>query len=123
MQYSILIYGTEGLTARLSDEENEQVLKLHRDLQAELGKRGDFATAELMPTSSAVSLKPGKRAGAKPLVVDGPFAETKERFLGFYVAEFEDLDEAVELASRLSTPHVTLEVRPIRWGGGLFARS
>ena len=38
-----------------------------------------------MPSSHAVTLKPNAGPSQKPLVVDGPFAETKERFLGFYV--------------------------------------
>ncbi len=74
-----------------------------------------------MPVSSAVTLTPPTEVGQAPLVVDGPFAETKERFLGFYAAEFASLEEAIEHAEYLSTPYVRIEVRPVQWAGGVLA--
>ncbi len=120
MQYSILIYGADGAFDSLSQEQQDEIMKGHHELQAALRKKGDFATAKLMPTSNAVTLKPPAEQGQKPLVVDGPFAETKERFLGVYIADFETLDEAIELASHISSPIVSLEIRPVSWAGGLL---
>ncbi len=121
MLYSILIYTAEGVFDRLPPEEQEAVLKRHRDLQAKLAARGDFAVAQLMPVSNAVTLKPTADTAGKPLVIDGPFAETKERFAGFYIVDCETLDEAVALASELGGSHDSLEVRPVAWAGGVLA--
>jgi hypothetical protein len=68
-----------------------------------------------MPTTAATTL----RAGAEPLVIDGPFAETKEQLLGFYVIDCATLEEAIEAARLLLAPRTAaglmsaLEVRPI----------
>lgn len=121
MLYSILIYAAEGVFDRLPPEEQEAVLQRHRDLQTKLAARGAFAVARLMPVSNAVTLKPAPDAAGKPLVVDGPFAETKERFAGFYVVDCETLDEALALAGELGTGHDSLEVRPVAWAGGVLA--
>ena len=105
MHYSILIYTTQGGFDRLAPEMQEELLQEHRNLQADLAERGKFLTAKLMPVSNAVTLKPTSEIGGKPLVVDGPFAETKERFMGFYVVECDTLDEAIEIAGRLDLAH------------------
>jgi hypothetical protein len=118
LKYSILIYGSEAVTERLSPEAQTRLLEGHRALQAELSRRGGFASVQLMPTTSAVSLRQAKSAG--PIVTDGPFADTKEQFLGFYVAEFESLDDAVAMSRMIASPGVTLEVRPISWVGGVL---
>jgi len=123
MQYSILIFGAEGIYDRLPKEEQEALMQGHQDLQEELASRGSYATARLMPSSNAVTLKPPAKMKQKPLVVDGPFIETKERLLGFYVVDGDSLDEAIELAELIASPYVTLEVRPVSWGGGLFNAS
>lgn len=120
MKYSILIYGNEGLTEHLSPGEREDLLRGHRALQAELGRRGGYASVQLMPTTSAVSVQQPPSAGrpSEPIVTDGPFADTKEQFLGFYVAEFDSLEEALDMSRVIATPYVTLEIRPVAWMGG-----
>jgi hypothetical protein len=118
MLYSILIHAIPGAFDRLPKEKQDQVFKNHNDLQVVLKERGSFVTAKLMPTSHAVTLKPTDDVGEKPLVIDGPFAETKERFMGFYVADFESLDEAIELASMIASPYASIELRPVAWAGG-----
>ena len=120
MLYSVLIYSEDGAFDRLPPERQDAYMQTHRDLQSTLSARGDFAVARLMPVSNAVTLRPGD--GAKPLVVDGPFAETKERFAGFYVIESDSLDEAVDLVGELASPGHSIEVRPINWAGGVFAK-
>ena len=56
------------------------------------------------------------RKGARPLVLDGPFAETKEQLLGFYVVDCQTLDEAIEIAKELGSASGSAgahEVRPM----------
>jgi hypothetical protein len=121
MKYSILIYGSEAIAERLSPEVRNELLAGHRALQSALAKRGGFATAQLMPTTSAVTVKVTSTTPPSPLLVtDGPFADTKEQFLGFYVAEFASLEEATLLSQSIASPGVTLEVRPISWVGGVL---
>ncbi|MFV2054171.1 YciI family protein [Aliiroseovarius sp. YM-037] len=121
MHFTFMIYGEEGAYDRLPEEVRETFMEGHRALQRALDERGPFATARLMPTSHAVTLKPVAEIDSPPLVVDGPFAETKERFLGLYIAEFADIDEAIKYASYLSSPYAKIEVRPVNWAGGMFA--
>ena len=125
MHYSILIYGPESVFEQLPEEERQEHLQKHRDLQEELTDKSgnsEFATVRLMPSSHAVTLRPTAGPSRKPLVVDGPFAETKERFMGFYVVECDTLDEAIELAGKIATPYGHIEVRPVSWAGGMLAR-
>lgn len=114
MKYSILIYGSEAIAERLSPEARAELLGGHRALQAALAARGSFAAAQLMPTTSAVTIRtPSATPATAPFVTDGPFADTKEQFLGFYVAEFASLEEVTALAQSIASPGVTLEIRPI----------
>ena len=55
-----------------------------------------------------------RRRGGRRLVTDGPFAETKEHLLGFYVIDVDGLDTALDWAARLPNAHYgTVEVRPV----------
>lgn len=120
MIYSILIYGNEEVFDQLSTGEQDKVIAKHRELQEKLKARGQFASFRLMPTNQAVTLRAPAKADEKPLIVDGPFAETKERFLGIYAAEFSSMEEAIEHAQLLSSPNITLEIRPHDWTGGVM---
>lgn len=116
MLYSILIYGTEGLVEKLSAEERAALFGKHRHLQSTMRQSGKLGpVAQLMPTTTAVTIRGGGKA---PLVLDGPFAETKEALLGFYVVDCETLEEAIEAAKLLPLDVGTLEIRPIGWFGG-----
>ena len=116
MQYAILCYHDEADVGALTKQEDDAVLaKRHKvtDKLAAAGKLGPVA--RLMPTTAATTL----RAGAEPLVIDGPFAETKEQLLGFYVVDCATLEEAIEAARLLLAPRMAaglmsaLEIRPI----------
>ncbi len=74
-----------------------------------------------MPASSSVTIKPVADPGEKPLVVDGPFSETKEHFAGFYIVNCDTLEEAIEYGSSIATPDVFVEVRPVAWASGILA--
>ena len=74
-----------------------------------LVKAGKLGTSlRLMPTTAATTLR-------GEVVIDGPFAETKEQLLGFYIVEAESLEEALVIARELSdaNPTSTYEVRPV----------
>jgi hypothetical protein len=76
---------------------------------AEQGRLGPVA--RLLPTTSATTL----RKEDPPLVIDGPFAETKEQLLGFYVVDCKNLDDALDVARDLgrANPGGAYEIRPV----------
>jgi hypothetical protein len=110
MRYAVLIYGDEG--AELSDEQQQGRLEQFMAFQADLEASGKLvALQRLQPTSTATTVR---RREGELVITDGPFAETKEQIAGFYVIECDDLDEALELASRNPAADFgTVEVRPV----------
>jgi hypothetical protein len=114
MLYAILCYDYEDVVCAWTKEEDDAVLaKLHvvHDRLAREGRLGP--TARLMPTTAATTIRKGK----DPVVLDGPFAETKEQLLGFYVVECASLDEAIEAAkelARASSSPGSYEIRPLQ---------
>ena len=82
-----------------------------QDAMKAKGKLGPVA--RLQPTTAATTLR---KSSGEPIVIDGPFAETKEQFLGFYVADCDTLDEAVQFAKDLAVANPGLgsyEIRPV----------
>jgi hypothetical protein len=112
MLYAILCYHDEDVVGAWTKAEDDAVLAkraLVADGLAATGKLGPVA--RLMPTTAAVTV----RSEGKPLVIDGPFAETKEQLLGFYVVDCATLDEAIEIAGDLGRGETGgLEIRPLR---------
>src|SRR5688572_31382276 len=109
MKYMLLIYGAED---RWTDAERTacmvESLALSDQLTAQ-GKFVDAAPLQSVTTAATVRVRDGR-----PLVTDGPFAETTEQLGGYYVLDLADLDEAIAVASRL--PPVTkgtVEIRPL----------
>ncbi len=121
MIYAITIYGEPGVFEALPKDRQDEVISGHGALQSALSDRGEFVSMKLMPPTSAVMVEAAATEGAAPLITDGPFAETKENFLGFYAADFKDLDEALEYAKMISSPVARLEVRPVAWAGGVIS--
>ncbi len=116
MQYTILIYGIEGVYDRLPEAEQQSIMKKHGDLQAELSEKGALGpVVRLIGTSGAMTLR---RQGDGVVVTDGPFAETKEALLGLYVVEAETIEEAIDYARKLPFEIGSVEVRPVAWAGG-----
>jgi hypothetical protein len=70
------------------------------------------ASLRLLPTTAATTLR---KDGDPPLVIDGPFAETKEQLLGFYLIDADDLDDALNIARELAAanPGGAYEIRPV----------
>ncbi len=106
MKYLCLVYGEEQAIAAMpvADclEYDEAIRKSGYCLASE----------SLQPVSSATTVRV---RGGKVSVTDGPFAETKEFLAGFYLIEAKDLNEAIQVASRIPPARVgSIEVRPIR---------
>lgn len=114
MLYAVLCYNDENAVAAWSQEEDDAVMarlaKVEEGMKAK-GKLGPVA--RLLPTTAATTLR--KNSG-EPLIIDGPFAETKEQFLGFYTVDCETLDEAIQFAKDLAVANPGLgsyEIRPV----------
>jgi hypothetical protein len=112
MLYAVLCYNHESVVCAWSKEKDDAVMAHHEGvLQKIAAKRKLGPVARLMPTTAATTL----RAGKETVVVDGPFAETKEQLLGFYVFDCASLEEAIETARPLLDDMGALEIRPVRW--------
>jgi hypothetical protein len=88
-----LIYSRETDMAERSAEKVEQLKAAHWAVMDETRAKGIFQGAEpLHPTATATTVR---MEGGRPLVLDGPFAETKEQLAGYYILDCKDLDEAI----------------------------
>jgi hypothetical protein len=113
MLYAILCYNDEDIVWSWSQEEDQAVMAKLGVVHERLIKAGKMGPSlRLLPTTSATTLR---KSADPPLVIDGPFAETKEQLLGFYVIEVADLDEALEVARELAgaNPGGAYEIRPV----------
>lgn len=114
MLYAILCYNSEDIVGAWTKQEDDEVMARLGVVQEKLAKSGKLGpVARLLPTTAATTLRKGRD---EPLVIDGPFAETKEQFLGFYVVDCETLDEALEIAKDLQAANrgpSAYEIRPI----------
>ena len=113
MLYAILCYDREDVVGAWSQEQEAAVMARLHAVEDKLTKAGRLGpVARLLPTTAATTV----RKGAEQLVIDGPFAETKEQLLGFYVFDCESLDEALAVARDLgrANPGGAYEIRPIR---------
>ena len=113
MQYLLLIHDDEQSWPSLSEEEQRAVIEEYLALSAELRERGAYVGANrLAPTSTASTVR--VRDGQE-VVTDGPFAETKEQLGGFYMINAKDLNDAIQVASRIpGAKSGSVEVRPVR---------
>lgn len=112
MLYAILCYNDEDAVMAWSQAEDDAVMAkldvVHQRLRDQ-GKLGP--SLRLMPTSAATTLMK-----SKDLILDGPYAETKEALLGLYIIDVENLEEAHRIARDLgqANPGGAYEMRPIR---------
>ena len=110
MRYALLVAIDEN--TEVTEEDIDRQLSEFMGFQDEMEARGVLIARErLRPTSLSTTV----RVRDQGLVVaDGPFAETKEQIAGFYIIECEDLDAAIEIASRNpGARYGTIEVRPV----------
>lgn len=112
MRYALLICADENAQAAASPDEVTTMMGAYDAFREEMSARGVLLGGErLRPTTDATTVRV---QGGEVLVSDGPFAETKEQMAGFYLVDCKDLDEAIEVASKIpAARHGTIEVRPI----------
>jgi hypothetical protein len=114
MLYAILCYDDEDVIGSWTKEEHDGTMARLKTVREELTREGKLGpVARLLPTTAAATLRKGKEA----LVIDGPFAETKEQLLGFYIVDCASLEEALDISRRLakanSLARGSYEVRPL----------
>jgi hypothetical protein len=112
MRYALLICTDESAMEAASPEEAQESMQKYLAFGEEMGRRGVLQGGErLRPTTDATTVR--VRDG-EVVTSDGPFAETKEQIGGFYLVDCKDLDEAIEVASKIPGAQTgTIEVRPI----------
>jgi hypothetical protein len=113
MQYAILCYNDERITCAWSKEHDDAVMAKLGAVTDKYAKKGKLGpVARLLPTTAATTLRKDREPA---LIIDGPFAETKEQLLGFYIIDCDTLDEALEFARELGAvnPGGAYEIRPV----------
>ena len=113
MRYMMLIYSTENPDEGVPGP-SERDYSGHWALIKEAAREGVFIAAEpLSPTPSATTIRV---ENGKTIIIDGPFAETKEQLAGYYIFNCQNLDKAIEWAERISTAcnrAESVEIRPM----------
>jgi|SRR5579884_820231 len=114
MRYIFLIYSQES-EVPLSDEEMQKLVNGHTAVMHDAQQKGVLLGVErLKPTRSATTIR---MKNGTPVIIDGPFAETKEQLAGYYILECGDLDEAIEWGKRIPTTckgrEGCIEIRPV----------
>ncbi len=110
MLYTLLCYNKEDVVWSWTKEEDDAVMNRLSVVHERLTREGKLGPSlRLLPTTAATTLR------GKDMVIDGPFAETKEQLLGFYVIDVENLDAALDVARQLNAANPTsvYEIRPI----------
>jgi hypothetical protein len=112
MKYLCLIYDEEQKVASLSKSESDAFMGEYFQFTEAIRTSGHYVAGEaLEPVSTAttVRVRNGKMSST-----DGPFAETKEQLGGFYLIEAKDLNDAMQVASRIPSARLgSIEVRPV----------
>jgi hypothetical protein len=109
MKYALLIYSKPGSFEALSDAERDAALAEYAALSEDSRCIGG---AQLQPAQTATTVRV---QNGSTLTTDGPFADTKEVFGGYYLFDASNLDEALELAGRVPAARTggAVEVRPV----------
>ncbi len=109
MQYALLIYERPGSYDGFNDEQRQAVSQEYTAIRMDPHVVGG---AQLQPVQTATTVRV---ASDETLITDGPFADTKEVFGGYYLLEADDLDAAIEIAARIPAARLggSVEVRPL----------
>src|SRR5438093_925452 len=112
MKYLCLVYQNEKAWQQMSQADMEKGMAEYNAFTEAIKKAGNYVGGEaLQPTNTATSVR--VRNG-KVSTTDGPYVETKEQLGGYYLIKAKDLNDAVQVASRIpGAKHGTIEVRPI----------
>ena len=113
MQYMLMLYVNEAGFAQATPDQQAQGVAAYKAFTEALKNAGALsAVGRLQPSPTATTLRLADNG--KPKVLNGPYAETKEQFGGYYVIDVPDLDAALSWAARCPTAdHGTVEVRPL----------
>ena len=112
MLYAILCYNSEDVVGSWTKEEDDATMARLAVVEQKLARAGKLGpVARLMPTTTATTV----RTGREMMVLDGPFAETKEQMLGFYLFDCDTLDEVIEAARELVSDPGAMEIRPVSY--------
>ena len=113
MLYAVFCYSQEAAVMSWSKAKEDDLMQRLATVQEKLVADGELGPhGRLMPTTAATTI----RIGRELAVVDGPFAETKEQLLGFYLLDCETFEEALEATRKLALERESgaLELRPLR---------
>lgn len=112
MRYLCLIYENEKAWETVPAAESEAIMNEYFQFTDDIRKKGKYIAGEaLQPTASSTTVR--VRNG-KVSTTDGPFAETKEQLGGFYLIEATDLNDAIQVASRIPSARLgSIEIRPV----------
>jgi len=116
MQYLLLCCFNEERWQKIPEAERDRIMREYGAFQQSLAASGRYlAGAKLGSTQTATTLR--EHAG-KPVITDGPFAETKEQLGGYHLIDCKNLDEALAIARRIPTLAAggAVEVRPVEFG-------
>lgn len=118
MKFMLLVHHDEESFGKRSEAERLSMIRESVQLANQLHQNGQYlGAAPLHPTNSTTCVR--VRDG-KPLVTDGPFAETREQIGGYFLVECENQAEAIEIAKRIPGARIgTVEVRPVTEVDGL----
>lgn len=111
MMYAVLCYNSEEMVCGWTKEQDDAVMAALSRVHDKWEAAGKLKPSiRLLPTSAATTLHK-----SKDMVIDGPYAETKEALLGFYIVDVSGLDEALQFARELAAanPGGAYELRPI----------
>jgi len=116
MKYLCLIYDEEAKLASLSKADMDALLGEYFAFTKDLRESGHYLDGnDLQPTRNATTVR---IRNGRMSTTDGPFAETKEQLGGYYLIEAKDLNEAIQIASRIPSARLgSIEVRPIQEHG------
>lgn len=112
MKYLCLIYEDEKVMETMSKAEGDAVFAEYMTFTEGIQKSGHLIAGDaLMPVSTATTIR---MRNGKLSTTDGPFAETKEQLGGYYLIEAKDLNEAIQVASRIPAVRTgSIEIRPV----------
>lgn len=118
MKYMLLVHHDESTFAKRPEQERQGLVQESVQLANQLHTKGQYlSAAPLHPSdeTSCVQVRNGKR-----VVIDGPFAETREQIGGYFLVDVKDLNEAIDIAGRIPGARIgTVEIRPVTEVDGL----
>jgi len=110
MKYAVLMYGDERVWPQLSQAERDAYFRAHEAFHEMARSRADLIVGAALADSVAATTL--RREDERAVLTDGPFAETVEQLVGFYLVDAPDLDVMTEMCAKLP-PAYTVEIRPL----------